>query len=125
MAFLLDRLLAAQEQALGRQSLTEKEQVLRQLNWLVSSREWLAVSKGQYLVDVAMPEPVSMNSQQQVAFYAERLIRLIEHYEPRLTELEVQLQPTGRPLSPFRVQISARLVTQQTPERLFFDSLKP
>lgn len=120
--FLFDRLLAAQDHALGRQPLTEQQAVLKQLNWLISSREWLAQTQGQYLIDVAMPDPVSMNSQQQVEFYARRLVRLIEHHEPRLTELEVHLLPTGRALSPFRVQISARLVGQQSQERLFFDS---
>lgn len=120
--FLFDKLLAASGSVPGGQPLSQQEAVLRQLAWLVSSREWLAEKHNTYLIDVAMPNPVSLAGLHDVQFYAERLRRLILRYEPRLTDMQIELEPTGRALSPFRVRIQARFHGLEAHDQVFFDS---
>lgn len=87
-----------------------REAVRKQLEWLVGSREWRAEEEGTALIEAAMPEPPSLGATEaDIRRYALRLRRLIERWEPRLLGARVELIPTGRPLSPFRVVVTGRL----------------
>ncbi|QDQ28500.1 hypothetical protein FNU76_20245 [Chitinimonas arctica] len=117
MAFLFERLAAN-----GRDDIDLRQAVLDQLDWLVGSREWLAEQSGQALIDIVMPEPPGLAANgTDLARYAQRLRRLIALHEPRLRNMQLRLEPTGRAMSPFRVVVSGNLATDGPEQMLYFE----
>ncbi len=120
--FLFEKLVT-RPTATGSQKERLREAVLRQLEWLVSSREWLAEQKGVYLIETGMPDVVSLSATpEQANRYAKRLRQLIMRHEPRLLDVEVELHATGRWLSPFRITVNARLDSGEADTWIRFDS---
>jgi len=99
-----------------------REAVLRQLQWLVGSREWLAEQEGTALIDICMLELPSLPvNRPPIRIWADRLQRLIALHEPRLKELRVELLPTGRVLSPYEIHVTGRLDEGGGEMRVRFD----
>jgi type VI secretion system lysozyme-like protein len=63
------------------------------------------------LLDFGLPAVVDMNlsASEQMEWLTRRVKQLIDHYEPRLTDVQVEVVPTTELLSPFRITVEARL----------------
>ena len=74
------------------------------------------------LLDFGLPgvSDLDFGSSDQTAWLVERVRRLIEHYEPRLSEVQVAVEATTEWLSPYRIIVEARLVGDGEEQRLRF-----
>ena len=120
MQFLFERLQIVTAGADTAERL--REAIRNQVQWLVGSREWRAEREGAGLLDVAMPELPSLGADgTQLRRYAERLRRLIERHEPRLSRPRVELRKTGRHLTPFTVTVRGTVEGGDAGEELRFE----
>lgn len=124
MQFLFDKLTARPVPATVSETERLRDAVLLQLDWIVGSREWLAESRGTGLIDISMPDPLSLPAGgAPLQRYAERLRRLIDLHEPRLGQVKVELASTRKPDHPFFVVVSGMLVTTEEGLPLRFERL--
>lgn len=123
MQFLLERLATVTSPATGKPEPFDLETaVAAQIQRIVSSRP--ATNDAQIdLLDFGMQHPVELayNSRSQLEAYARKLAGLIEHYEPRLRQPTVRMEPNDDPLQPFRLVVSGMLATDAEPHTFRFD----
>ncbi|MFO6419199.1 type VI secretion system baseplate subunit TssE [Hylemonella sp. W303a] len=124
MQYLFERLNA---QGHGRARPTESGEQLReavrsQIQWLVGSRDWRAEQEMRGLLDIALPAlPTLGKGGSQLKRYVERLKQLIQRHEPRLTQVQVELQATGQSLTPFTVVVSGQLAANDADQNVRFE----
>lgn len=75
-----------------------------------------------HLLDFGLPAvtDVRLDNPRQMAWLRDRVLRLIAHYEPRLTDVQVEIQPTGDALAPYRILVEAKVMREQGGLRLRF-----
>lgn len=99
-----------------------REAVRSQIQWLVGSRDWRAEQEMRGLLDIALPAlPTLGKGGSQLKRYVERLKQLIQRHEPRLTQVQVELQATGQSLTPFTVVVSGQLTQDDSGQDVRFE----
>lgn len=99
-----------------------REAVRSQIQWLVGSRDWRAEQEMRGLLDIALPAlPTLGKGGSQLKRYVERLKQLIQRHEPRLTQVQVELQATGQSLTPFTVVVSGQLAQDDSGQDVRFE----
>lgn len=122
MQFLFDKLVARPDSLAAHGEEALRKAILYQLDWLVGCREWLAEQQGTGLLDISMPDPLSLPAGGPLMqHYAERLRKLIELHEPRLIGVKVELLPTKQARHPFRIGVIAMLRDQPEGPELRFE----
>lgn len=112
MQFLLERLAAPPLMSMGQPEPFDMETaVAAQIQRIVSSRVVAAPGGDISLLEFGMPSVVELarNSRTQLERYAAQLARLIEHYEPRLRQPSVTIEPGRDALNPYRLVVSGSL----------------
>src|SRR4051794_20736559 len=113
MQFLFERLATTISPSTGQPEPFDVETaVVMQIQRIVSSRAIATTWDGQIdLLDFGMPHVVELayRSRSQLERYAKQLVRLIEHYEPRLKQPNVSLEAQSDTLRPFRLVVSGVL----------------
>lgn len=112
MQFLLERLAATPSLSMGQPEPFDMEAaVAAQIQRIVSSRIVAAPDGDISLIEFGMPSVVELaqNSRAQLERYAAQLVRLIEHYEPRLRHPGVAVEPGRDALHPYRLVVSGWL----------------
>jgi type VI secretion system lysozyme-like protein len=109
MRFLLERLAEA---AAGVEHTDLAAAVAAQIQRIVATRSWDAGDAD--LLGFGMPSVVELGSANvvQLKRYAERLARLIARYEPRLANVQVEVEAAQGALTPYRLLVSATLQPQ-------------
>ncbi|HYD80209.1 MAG TPA: type VI secretion system baseplate subunit TssE [Paucimonas sp.] len=123
MQFLFERLTAAVSPSTGRPEPFDVEAaVAAQIQRIVASRA--ATRDGEIdLLDYGMPHVTELthNSRSQLERYAKQLVRLIEHYEPRLRHPSVSLESRKDSLQPYRLVVSGVLESDRDTHTFRFD----
>lgn len=88
-----------------------REAVRDQIQRLVWARTSGAGDEASNAIDFGLPSIVEIgqNNSSQLERYAQRLKRLIEHYEPRLGNVRIELEQMTNPLNPYRLRVEGVL----------------
>lgn len=75
-----------------------------------------------HLLEFGLPSvpDIRVDDAPQIDSLRDRVKRLIQHYEPRLTEVQVSVEPTGDALAPYRILVDAKVIKEQGGQRLRF-----
>jgi type VI secretion system lysozyme-like protein len=112
MPFILERLAAVSELYPERQPAFDLQAAVQaQLRRLVSTRPLDADSDDAALLEFGMPSVVELAQDGAIGLerYAQRLQRLIGHFEPRLRQPRVSIAATADRLSPHRLVVTGML----------------
>lgn len=113
MQYLFERLAQAEGDG-ERLGVRERLQldILRQIQCIVAARPRLDVPQDSLDLlsfGTAAVTDLSRGNALELARYGRRLEKLIAHYEPRLEQPSVAVEPSADPMSPFRVVVSGVL----------------
>lgn len=108
MFFLLERLAVPADEV---RALDLETAVAAQVQRIVGARVLESHDGELSLLEFGMPNVVDVgyNSKTALERYAIRLKRLIRHYEPRLLEPAVTVEPKAGTLSPYRLVVTGKL----------------
>jgi len=88
-----------------------RQAIQDQLQRLLVSHPGTAGDGEPHLLNYGLPAvpDIRLDDAIHVARICDRMATLIAHYEPRLSDVSVQLEPTGDPLNPCRILVDAIL----------------